>query len=825
MPNAFHTALPAVFVLAAIGRTQAPADIFSVEHPRSAFELMPVLSAGLAVADLDGDGVPDAAFHGPTIQWGTGTGFELGPVLGGSPLAAQQFSSAPHAFDCDGDGDVDLLQPPGDLWINDGAGGFVAATTAGLAPFPLAGNEYAAIDLDGDGDVDFASDFGRIVVNDGAGNFTEETATRVSGAPTVFNTGPIVVADFDADGIDDVAYGGGLLRGAANGTFTFDGALGQLFRYGDVAFAVDADGDGDPDLVTGAGQLLRNDGSGVFAAETFAHDGVRSVGDIDGDGIDDLLVLGSSYPYAVGWVRGTGSGFGALQPFLVPGSVADPDPFWWRARLVDLDDDGDLDVAIQIDSITRHVPPVALLNDGAGALRAADELSGETIPVSRTRELFDVDGDGAIDVVTAGRVFVNDGAGGLAVRSTLPTGTFAWVLYGSGDFDGDGDEDLLVGQPMGSTLEILANDGAGAFASGAFSAMATGSRPASVAVDWDGDGDTDLVTANTEITFWENQGGGALVAHTLAMLPTRATGLAAADLDADTRVDLAVTQADPIVGGLYHFGPWFQEAGGALTAGRLLVVNRGTSVAIEDLDGDRDGDLVAYGAGGQTKVLENLGGRTFSAPSWTLPNGNLEFGDLDLDGRTDLAIGGRWPEVYLATTAAGAFAPMGSFDALGVPARTSTWALDLVDLDRDGDLDMIHSGRGSGSSNPEGLFFYWNVHARCRVGAMASVGGRLDVEVRSALGPNAAGLWALPWAGFAPASTVIPGVGAIGIDLSSAVGLPWQPFAGGDEIVSTASIPTSASFVGIELFVQCALVGTPSGEVVLTNVARGTIGG
>src|SRR5690606_5800528 len=89
---------------------QGPADLFCVDHPRSVFDNLSGQSEPPAIADFDGDGVPDVAFAGPTLQWGTGTRFLSGPQLGHSPLAAVHMMPSPLAFDCDGDGDQDLLQ-------------------------------------------------------------------------------------------------------------------------------------------------------------------------------------------------------------------------------------------------------------------------------------------------------------------------------------------------------------------------------------------------------------------------------------------------------------------------------------------------------------------------------------------------------------------------------------------------------------------------------------------------------------------------------------------------------------------------------------------
>jgi MYXO-CTERM domain-containing protein len=172
-------------------------------------------------------------------------------------------------LDADGDFDLDIMlnnhSGTNELWLNEGDGTFVDATS-GLPSFP-GGFHYgpAMCDVDGDGDLDawvdnMGPDYSEmLLINDGTGTFTDETAARVSGNGNNDDNG-LVCLDIDYDGdLDAVVISlftaerylendGAGNFGSVSGVFA---QPGQSELWGELG---DVNGDGRLDLVTGAGE-------------------------------------------------------------------------------------------------------------------------------------------------------------------------------------------------------------------------------------------------------------------------------------------------------------------------------------------------------------------------------------------------------------------------------------------------------------------------------------------------------------------------------------------------------------------------------------------
>lgn len=319
------------------------------------------------------------------------------------------------------------------------------------------------VDLNADGALDLAVPgffAGGLAILQNRGDGTFEEPSILPGP--MFCMG-IIAGDLNGDGRTDIATSG--VHVYLAGT---SGSLGDPVALpADSAAGLasgDLDLDGDIDLVTAGsgGTVLRflNDGAGTFASlpvEGALSGGPRPIllGDLDRNGIPDLVAFDSGTPEAHVRLGRPGNVLEALPPLAVEG------PGFWGAVLVDLDGDEVPDLAAAGGSNVQ-----VLLNDGEGRLGAATTYPVGTGPVVLVAA--DLDEDNALDLATA-----NNGSGDVAVLRNRGDGRFRDAGHvatralpsslAAGDLDQDGDLDLATAFGGSGPPTILVNDGLGAF--------------------------------------------------------------------------------------------------------------------------------------------------------------------------------------------------------------------------------------------------------------------------------------------------------------------------------------------------------------------------
>jgi PKD domain/FG-GAP-like repeat len=359
--------------------------------------------------------------------------------------------------------------------------------------------------------------------------------------------------------------------------------------------------------------------------------------DFDRDGWPDRA-LGARY----GLLLNTGDGLMTPLPgytgFLLrgmPGAAGwGEDAFQWA------DIDGDLD----LDSISGgNGEPLVLQTNRGGRFATAWQLSRSALNIIGT----DLEGDGDVDLAVAHAfcsnascggpvqfsILVNDGSGTMseetAARGFAFGGTDFIVGVISGDYDGDGDYDLVLehGTNMGAegasgSTELARNDGSGYFALEAIPLPTTcsGFGTAMTSGDIDADGDLDLVLGRCGPTF---SGADAVVRHGLGIND----GAGNFTNESDARFDAS---------------EWL--GGGVLT---------GNNAAMADIDYDGDLDFLSLETedlGGmhhlQLYLNDGAGNLVYSSEhSHLFASGgqalgaDIEVGDLDRDGSIDVWVG------------------------------------------------------------------------------------------------------------------------------------------------------------------------------------------
>ena len=346
---------------------------------------------GGIATDLDNDGWADLTIVNEDtadlrvfMNLADGTGLYDDFIQPTNPVNDRASPSEPSDFNHDGFADICVANIDTNsvsvlLGNGDGSYGPQQEISVGLAPRGI-----AVLDADGDGDTDIVNTNASsgnlsILFNDGTGTF---------GAPTFFEGGGIgewalAAADMNDDGILDLVVGAQSSQtmvvntGNGDGTFTVASSVSAGGSVWMIAVG-DVDGDGDEDVAgvnsfSNNGAILLGDGAGNLAApathptDPFAL--ATDLGDLDGDG--DLDWVTSSFN-GDWWVfTNNGSGvFSFDQERLAPDAAS-------CALLVDIDNDGDLDLAL-----VDELDDVVLL----------DKNSGTTIP-------GDLDGDGEVGIV------------------------------------------------------------------------------------------------------------------------------------------------------------------------------------------------------------------------------------------------------------------------------------------------------------------------------------------------------------------------------------------------------------------------------------------
>ncbi|HJT34275.1 MAG TPA: VCBS repeat-containing protein [Pirellulales bacterium] len=299
-------------------------------------------------------------------------------------------------------------------------------------------------------------------------------------------------------------------------------------------------------------------------------------------------------------------------------------------------------------------------------------------------EPCDLDQDGRIDLVVAdlGAFSAGDHHRGKVVwlraraeggyqRIDLATGLGRVADARPGDFDGDGDLDLVVaefGFERTGRVVLLENRAIGDD-SADFALHLVDSRHGTIHVpvtDLNHDGHLDFVALISQeyevVEAFLGRGDLSFDRQTIfaAEDPSYASsGIELVDLDADNDLDVLYVNGDCFDGAYmkpYHAVQWLENTGGYPYEHHLLAHMPGASRAVAgDLDGDGDLDVVAASML-VPKMLSDHGADNFDSLVWfeqttprrferhglekaTCDHFGLELGDFDADGDLDMAVG------------------------------------------------------------------------------------------------------------------------------------------------------------------------------------------
>lgn len=252
------------------------------------------------------------------------------------------------------------------------------------------------------------------------------------------------------------------------------------------------------------------------------------------------------------------------------------------------------------------------------------------------------------------QVLIGNGAGGFSL------GDKEWIGYhpsdfAAGDFDNDGDTDFAVSRTGNNpaSVHLIVNLGGGNIAQKSDTPVLTGPGAGSwlrgiASGDFDGDGNLDVVASDSvsnKAWIFYGKGDGTFHSPTTTITPTTETGhgagqVASADFNGDGFDDLAV--ANEITGSGITVTPTFVVSlsnGANRTFGAPVsygTVSGAQKALAHDMNGDGHADVVVTGSS-TIYIFLGAGDGTFSVRNAGTGGLGLAVLDVDNDGGADLA--------------------------------------------------------------------------------------------------------------------------------------------------------------------------------------------
>jgi hypothetical protein len=606
------------------------------------------------MADINGDKIPDLikTSGGVTTLLGNGDGtFTAGP----SSSTGFWGSYGLAALDLNGDGIIDVVVsgsknesgPPVGIavCIGNGDGTFQSGVFYQTGASDTYPGDVMVADFNHDGipDVVTTSESGLwLFIGKGGGVFNPGVLIPLANTALAH----LAVADFNRDGAADVivtmnnAKGFLVLFGNGDGTFqppvTYN--IPPIAEQTFIAVA-DLNGDGQPDIVLSTRgnyananvAAMLNNGKGQFGAPIFAQMGGGepiALGDINGDGIPDLVTAGGQV------CLGQGDG-----TFASPASYpTEYDQGPESVIVADLRKNGLLDiVAGQYEAVS------VLLNEGTGTFE-----DGEWIPIAGAASCAagaDFNGDGKPDLaLPAGSGMVILLGTGLANQPYSTGTTITEAGLGcpvTADLNGDGKPDLLFSASSLGGVGAYLGNGDGTFR---LASVVAGAGGLLALGDFNHDGKVDFADSNNQIVLGNGDGTfqppGVLAP---GLSPSGSLSwIATGDMNNDGWIDVvALYQAGCCETSIVVL---LNNQNGGFTQTLMTASYLPSWIVLADFNRDGNLDVAASTDLGTTYIYLGNGTGALTQQPHTVPYGFFaaqpSVGDINGDGIVDLLLPG-----------------------------------------------------------------------------------------------------------------------------------------------------------------------------------------
>ncbi len=354
----------------------------------------------------------------------------------------------------------------------------------------------------------------------------------------------------------------------------------------------------------------------------------------------------------------------------------------------------------------------------AGNIAFAASIGFLTGSTPTSISVGDIDGDGKADLALAN--YSSNTVSILRNTSSLGTVSFAtkvdfsipastWYQVIIGDLDGDGKQDLTIN--TGGTVSVFLNTSTpGTINFNARVEFAVGSIGSNYSVsmgDIDGDGKPDLAVANwgnNSISVLRNTSTLGTISFAAKVDFTTGTSprsVSIGDIDTDGKPDVVVANENSNTASVFRST---STLGNISFAAKVDFTTSTTPyyLAVGDIDGDGKNDLALACPGpsnSKVSVLRNTstaGSVSFETKVDYVPGSDpasLSIGDIDGDGKPDLAVGNNASgsvSVFRSTSTSGTISFAAKVDLIGV--ASNMWSLAIGDIDGDGRPDISAAG-------------------------------------------------------------------------------------------------------------------------------------